>query len=146
MGQGLAVRGPEDAGDLLTPREVAEIFGVRTTTIARWSREGRLSPIRTPGGHRRYTRAEIRAVLDEDAAVTEQLSWEFAEDAVRLYAQGWSIRQVATRFEVSYGTMRRVLVRHSKLRNREAQTLSYDPEDRQNDQSDVPVRRKSQKG
>jgi excisionase family DNA binding protein len=41
-----------DHDQLLRPREVAEIFGVRTTTIARWAREGRLTPFRTPGGHR----------------------------------------------------------------------------------------------
>jgi excisionase family DNA binding protein len=41
--------------DLLTPREVAEMFGVRTTTIARWAREGKLTALHTPGGHRRYS-------------------------------------------------------------------------------------------
>jgi excisionase family DNA binding protein len=43
---------PEEFDDLLTPREVAEIFGVRTTTIARWARAGKLAPLRTPGGRR----------------------------------------------------------------------------------------------
>jgi excisionase family DNA binding protein len=43
-----------DTDALLTPREVAELFGVRTTTIVRWAREGTLTPLRTPGGHRRY--------------------------------------------------------------------------------------------
>jgi len=36
--------------------------------------------------------------------------WRFhvltAEDAVRLYEQGWSFRQAATRFECGYGAMR----------------------------------------
>jgi excisionase family DNA binding protein len=53
--------------ELLRPREVAEIFGVRPTTIARWAREGKLTPMRTPGGHRRYKRSGIRALLTEDA-------------------------------------------------------------------------------
>jgi excisionase family DNA binding protein len=53
--------------DLLRPREVAAIFGLRTSTIARWAREGRLTPLRTPGGHRRYSRAAIRDVLAADA-------------------------------------------------------------------------------
>jgi transposase len=35
-----------------------------------------------------------------------------AEDAARLYAQGWSIRQVAARFDVSYGVMRRILAKN----------------------------------
>ncbi|GAB2804431.1 hypothetical protein GCM10027176_06730 [Actinoallomurus bryophytorum] len=54
--------------DLLRPREVAAIFGVRTPTIARWAREGRLTPLRTPGGHRRYSRAAVRDVLTADRA------------------------------------------------------------------------------
>jgi excisionase family DNA binding protein len=36
------------------------MFGVRTTTIARWARAGRLEAVRTPGGHRRYRLSEIR--------------------------------------------------------------------------------------
>jgi excisionase family DNA binding protein len=51
---------------LLRPREVAALFGVRPATIARWAREGRLTPIRTPGGHRRYVRSSVRDVLDPD--------------------------------------------------------------------------------
>lgn len=103
---------PDD--DLLKPREVAELFGVRTTTIARWAREGRLSPLRTPGGHRRYTRASLRALLAEARSPEEPST----DDAVRLYEQGWSIRQVAQRFNVSYGTMRRLLRARTTLRTR----------------------------
>jgi excisionase family DNA binding protein len=95
-----------DPDDLLRPREVAEIFGVRTTTIARWARDGRLTAMLTPGGHRRYSRAQINAVLAQDTEPDEHL---IAEDAVRLYHQGWSIRQVADRFECTYGVMRRIL-------------------------------------
>jgi excisionase family DNA binding protein len=51
---------PEDAG-LLRPAEVAELFGVRVPTVARWAREGRLGFVLTPGGHRRYLRADLRA-------------------------------------------------------------------------------------
>ena len=54
---------PEYSDGLLTPREVAEILGVRTTTVARWAREGSLTSMRTPGGHHRYNRAEIRGLL-----------------------------------------------------------------------------------
>jgi excisionase family DNA binding protein len=52
----------EDA-ELLRPREVAALFGVRPATIARWAREGRLTPLRTPGGHRRYVRSSVREAL-----------------------------------------------------------------------------------
>jgi excisionase family DNA binding protein len=105
---------PQD--DLLRPREVAELFGVRTTTIARWAREGRITPLVTPGGHRRYRRAALRGLLDDSGA--EEAERAFAGDAVRLYEQGWSVRQVADRFGVTYGTMRRVLLSRTTLRPR----------------------------
>ena len=100
---------------LLRPREVAAIFGVRPTTIARWAREGKLSPLLTPGGHRRYRPADIREVLDGAEPAEEQL---MAIDAARLYEQGWTIRQVAARFECSYGVMRRILQSQVTLRDR----------------------------
>ena len=56
---------------VLTPREVAAIFGVRTTTIARWARAGRLEAVRTPGGHRRYRLSEIRELSAIDPAEPE---------------------------------------------------------------------------
>ncbi|HZE33809.1 MAG TPA: MerR family DNA-binding transcriptional regulator [Actinoallomurus sp.] len=46
--------------ELLRPREVATLFGARPATIARWAREGRLTSMRTPGGHRRYVRFSVR--------------------------------------------------------------------------------------
>ena len=97
---------------LLTPREVAEIFGVRTTTIARWSREGRLTALLTPGGHRRFRPPDVRALLGVIEATGAEPDRRIADDAVRLYQQGWSIRQVAEKFDVGYTTMRRILVRN----------------------------------
>jgi hypothetical protein len=41
-----------------------------------------------------------------------------AEDAARLYEQGWNIRQVAARFDCSYGVMRRILKNRIALRTR----------------------------
>ena len=113
VGEGPEVRDDE----LLRPREVAEIFGVRPTTIARWAREGKLTPLRTPGGHRRYTRSGIQALLTEEPE-PDTLERKIAEDAARLYDQGWSIRQVADRFDCGYGMMRRILRKQVKLRTR----------------------------
>jgi transposase len=104
---------------LLRPREVAAIFGVRPTTIARWAREGKLSPLLTPGGHRRYRPADIREVLDAAEPAEEPTEEQLmAEDAARLYEQGWTIRQVAARFDCSYGVMRRILKNRIILRDR----------------------------
>lgn len=46
---------------LLTPAEVAVMLRVDPKTVTRWARAGKLSSIRTPGGHRRYSEAEVRA-------------------------------------------------------------------------------------
>ena len=88
------------------------MFGVRTTTIARWSNEGRLASFLTPGGHRRYRLADVRALLDKDRQDQADLDRQAAQDAVRLYEQGWSIRQVAEKFALEYSTMRRLLKRN----------------------------------
>jgi len=48
-----------DAEVLLTPREVAELFGVDPKTVTRWAKAGKLTSIRTLGGHRRYRKSEV---------------------------------------------------------------------------------------
>lgn len=45
---------------LLTPAEVAALFRVDPKTVTRWAKAGKLSSIRTLGGHRRYWEAEVR--------------------------------------------------------------------------------------
>lgn len=54
--------------ELLTPGEVAELFRVDPKTVKRWAMEGKLHPICTLGGHRRYRAAEIQAHLDGEPA------------------------------------------------------------------------------
>ena len=55
-----------DAPDtLLTPSEVAAMFRVNPKTVTRWARSGKLSAIRTLGGHRRFKASEIRRCLEE---------------------------------------------------------------------------------
>jgi excisionase family DNA binding protein len=53
--------------DLLTPGEVAAIFRVDAKTVSRWARTGRLACIRTIGGHRRFHRADVQALLEQEA-------------------------------------------------------------------------------
>lgn len=50
---------------LLTPAEVAALFGVSVTTIRTWAGEGRLTPVFTLGGRRRYWRRETTGLLAE---------------------------------------------------------------------------------
>jgi excisionase family DNA binding protein len=48
---------------LLTPSEVASMFRVDPKTVTRWARAGKLSAIRTLGGHRRYRVSEVQLLL-----------------------------------------------------------------------------------
>jgi excisionase family DNA binding protein len=50
---------------LLTPGEVAALFRVDPKTVTRWAKAGKLSAIRTLGGHRRYRENEVREYLSE---------------------------------------------------------------------------------
>lgn len=52
--------------ELLTPAEVAQMFRVDPKTVTRWAKTGKLTSIRTLGGHRRYREAEVRAILNGD--------------------------------------------------------------------------------
>ena len=53
----------QTAQELLTPQEVAMLFGVDPKTVTRWARAGRLNAIRTLGGHRRFLGSEVRALI-----------------------------------------------------------------------------------
>ena len=48
---------------LLTPAEVATLFRVDPKTVTRWAKAGKLTSIRTLGGHRRYKESEVKALL-----------------------------------------------------------------------------------
>jgi excisionase family DNA binding protein len=52
---------------LLTPGGVAALFRVDPKTVTRWAASGRISSIRTPGGHRRFRESEVRALLRGEA-------------------------------------------------------------------------------
>lgn len=53
-----------DSEPLLTPAEVAAMFRVDPKTVTRWAKAGKLSSVRTLGGHRRYLASEVRALLE----------------------------------------------------------------------------------
>ena len=71
-------RAVPDAERLLTPAEVAAMFRVDPKTVTRWARDGRLTSVRTLGGHRRYRESEVLALLraahsgSEDSAATTE--------------------------------------------------------------------------
>jgi len=55
---------PAESEALLTPSEVATLFRVDPKTVTRWAKAGKLSSIRTLGGHRRYRESEVRELLN----------------------------------------------------------------------------------
>ena len=50
---------------LLTPSEVAALFRVNPKTVTRWARAGKITAIRTLGGHRRFRASEVRQYLEQ---------------------------------------------------------------------------------
>jgi excisionase family DNA binding protein len=65
------IEGAELDGEvLLTPGEVARIFRVNPKTVSRWARAGKISTIRTLGGHRRFRAGDVEALV----AATEEAS------------------------------------------------------------------------
>ncbi len=55
---------PAERDALLTPGEVAALFRVDPKTVTRWAKAGKLTAIRTLGGHRRYRSSEVRRLLE----------------------------------------------------------------------------------
>lgn len=48
---------------MYTPAEVAQRFRVDPKTVTRWAKQGKLTAIRTLGGHRRFRAAEVDKLL-----------------------------------------------------------------------------------
>lgn len=51
------------AGGWLSIREACAFLGVDQSTLRRWTDDGRVPVFKTPGGHRRYAREDLRALV-----------------------------------------------------------------------------------
>jgi len=51
--------------ELLTPAEVAALFRVNPKTVTRWARAGKITAIRTLGGHRRFRASEVQRCMEQ---------------------------------------------------------------------------------
>jgi excisionase family DNA binding protein len=60
-----APEGLAEPEKLLTPGQVARLFGVDPKTVTRWAAAGRIKALHTLGGHRRYRAAEVHDLLNE---------------------------------------------------------------------------------
>jgi excisionase family DNA binding protein len=63
---------PDAQPGLMTPAEVAAILHIDAHKIARWSDQGRLRSVRTPGGHRRYFAADVLTLAQRHAPGSAQ--------------------------------------------------------------------------
>ena len=81
---------------LLTPGEVAALFRVDPKTVTRWAASGRITSIRTPGGHRRFRESEVRALLRGESETSSEghpaasLAGRLAHGASDISRGGWT--------------------------------------------------------
>lgn len=60
-----ALAGRQGMIQWLTLKEASEFLGVHFTTLRKWADEGEIRVFRTPGGHRRFSAADLRRFLEE---------------------------------------------------------------------------------
>jgi excisionase family DNA binding protein len=81
----------------LTLKEASEFLGIHFTTLRTWADQGDIRVFRTPGGHRRFSAADLRRFLEErvDHSLTtdENSLVEAAVDLTRLELQNRPLEQ-----------------------------------------------------
>jgi excisionase family DNA binding protein len=100
-------RAPASEPDWLTLGQAAKYLGVAQSTIRKWSNQGRVPAFYTPGGHRRYRRADLDnflnrsgpggatqqgplvLIVDDDPRVREYVR-------VNLEMEGYAVREASS--------------------------------------------------
>ena len=100
-------RAPASEPDWLTLGQAAKFLGVAQSTIRKWSDQGRVPAFYTPGGHRRYRRADLDnflnrsgpggaaqqgplvLIVDDDPRVREYVR-------VNLEMEGYAVREASS--------------------------------------------------
>lgn len=72
---------------LLTPEQVCAALKVSIQTLRLWDKSGKLSALRTPGGHRRDKKCDIYKFIDIDKPGEDR------EESVALYSRVSSAQQ-----------------------------------------------------
>lgn len=57
-----------DPDELLTSAQVQQLANISKSTVSRAVKDGRIKPLRTPGGHFRFRRADVDALLTSEAS------------------------------------------------------------------------------
>ena len=91
-------RAPTSEPDWLTLGQAAKYLGVAQSTIRKWSDQGRVPAFYTPGGHRRYRRADLDNFLNRSgpggAAQQGPLVREYVR--VNLEMEGYAVREASS--------------------------------------------------
>ncbi|TMG43630.1 MAG: helix-turn-helix domain-containing protein, partial [Chloroflexi bacterium] len=74
-------------GDWLTLGEASRILGVDPDTLRRWADNGKIDVFTTPGGHRRFLRASIDAMLPRPRHARRQSLTALGEPPDRIAAE-----------------------------------------------------------
>jgi excisionase family DNA binding protein len=70
-----------DMQQWLTLKDASEFLGVHFTTLRAWADNGEIRVFRTPGGHRRFSLADLRRFLEERATQHSNISEDILVDA-----------------------------------------------------------------
>lgn len=103
--------------NLLKPSEIKKEFGYSRQSLLDWEEQGRIAPLRTPGGHRRYRREDLAALTGE--VVKAQQAQLTARDNFREFGttglRQWSGSIHEERFRELTGREGRRLYREMRL-------------------------------
>ncbi len=89
---------PDEAAPLYTVGQAADLLGVRTAFLRRLDSEGVVSPERSAGGQRRYSRTEINHVAAVVGLMGEGMTLAGAQRIIELENEVASLRrQLAAR-------------------------------------------------
>lgn len=58
--------------EILTPKDVADLFKVTPKTVKRWATAGMLPSFKTAGGHARFKRADVDELIKKSGTPTKE--------------------------------------------------------------------------
>jgi len=80
--------------EVLRPAEAARALRIHVGTLRRWDKEGKLRPLaRSEGGHRRYARADVLALLGDDCATGEKTAAVYTRVSTGKQAEAGNLEQ-----------------------------------------------------
>jgi len=71
--------------NLLSIGEAARLLGVSPETLRNWHKKNLLQPYVTPGGHRRYAKADIENLLRKKVSLSSELQFNTKKSVSRSF-------------------------------------------------------------